>query len=214
MRICIIGAGHIGGALASGLAKSGKIQPSEITVTAKHEESLAKFAEMGLRTSTDNAKAIEGADFVFIAVKPWIVEEVAGALPLSDPQVVVSMAPGISPEQYAAVLPEGQRLAYAIPNTAAEIGQSQTYISCVSATPSEMAALEDLLEGAGPVQIVPMSLMLAGTSLASCGIAYAMRFIDALASAGVELGLPRKEALEAACQTVKGAAELLSAKKA
>lgn len=214
MKITVIGAGNIGGALASGLAKSGRIAPSEITVTAKHAESLLRFEAEGLSTSLDNAEAVRGADFVFVAVKPWLVEEVVRALPVGPSTVVVSMAPGVGSEAFASFLPAGQHLAYVIPNTAAAIGESMTYLSNVSATSSELEALRNLVSGFGPVQTVPMELMLAGTSLASCGIAYAMRFIDACAKAAEDLGLSRKDALEAACQTAKGAAALISARKA
>lgn len=214
MKISIIGAGHIGGALALGLARSGKVLPSEITVTAKHPESLVRFSEAGLRTGLDNSEAVKGADFVFIAVKPWLVEEVVRAIPFGTSSVVVSMAPGVSESAFASYLPEGQHLVYVIPNTAAEIGESMTYLSNVNASTSEIKALEDILSGVGVVRTVPMELMLAGTSLASCGIAYAMRFIDACAKAAEELGLSRTDALESACQTAKGAAALLSSKKA
>jgi len=214
MKICIIGAGHIGGALALGLAGSGKFAPSSITVTAKHAESLTRFAEKGIKTTQDNSEAAKGVDFAFIAVKPWLVEEVVKAIPFDPSTVVVSMAPGVSEATLTASLPAGQHLAYFIPNTASEIGESMSYLSNVSADESEIEALKYLGLAAGPVQIVPMDLMLTGTSLASCGIAYAMRFIDACAKAAEELGLSRKQALEAACQTARGAASLLTAKEA
>lgn len=214
MKITVIGAGHIGGALALGLARSGRIQPSEITVTARHTESLTRFAENGLNVSLDNAQAVRSADYVFIAVKPWLVGEVVSAIPFDRQSVVVSMAPGVKADAFASYLPVGQHLAYVIPNTAAEIGESMTYLSNVNATDAELDVLKELIEGFGPVQTVPMELMLTGTSLASCGIAYAMRFIDACAKSAQELGMSRSEALESACQTVKGAAALISYRRA
>ena len=52
----------------------------------------------------------------------------------------------------------------------------------------------------------------AGTTLASCGIAYAMRYISASAEGGARLGLDGAQIGEAVCQTVRGAAALVSAK--
>ena len=49
----------------------------------------------------------------------------------------------------------------------------------------------------------------AGTTLASCGIAYAMRYIRAAAEGGVELGFKADDAKQIVMQTLRGAVELL-----
>jgi pyrroline-5-carboxylate reductase len=51
----------------------------------------------------------------------------------------------------------------------------------------------------------------AGTTLASCGIAYAMRYIRAASEGGVELGFKADDAKKIVMQTMKGAVELLEA---
>ncbi|MBQ2331915.1 MAG: NAD(P)-binding domain-containing protein, partial [Bacteroidales bacterium] len=129
MKITIIGAGNMGGALAMGLARSGAVPASDLTVTARHEEKLEKFKALGLQTATDNVEAVRGSDLVFYAVKPWqmeaVVRETAPVLDYGR-QTAVSVAPGIRPEDLKAwftrdgALPQ---LAYAIPNTAVEVGE-------------------------------------------------------------------------------------------
>ena len=64
----------------------------------------------------------------------------------------------------------------------------------------------------GKTFVVPLDRMLAGTSLTSCGIAYAMRYMGAAAEGGARLGLDARQASEAVCQTVRGAAALVGAK--
>ena len=61
MKITIIGGGNIGGATANGFVRSGAVAPAELTVTARHESTLKKFAARGIRTSTDNCAAVKGA---------------------------------------------------------------------------------------------------------------------------------------------------------
>jgi pyrroline-5-carboxylate reductase len=51
--------------------------------------------------------------------------------------------------------------------------------------------------------------MSAGTALASCGIAFALRYIRAAIEGGVELGFYPKQAQEIVAHTVKGAVDLL-----
>ena len=203
MKITLIGAGNIGGATALGFASCGALSPSDITVTARHAASLEKFAARGLRTSTDNRKAVRDADLVFFAIKPWQMEDMLRDLWDAldyDRQLLVSLAPGIKPEQYREWLAKDgaqPALAYAIPNTAAEIGESMTYIASVTATEAQTALLKSLFDRIGHSEVVPLDKLLAGTSLASCGIAYALRYLSAATQGGVQLGLDAGRAGEA-----------------
>ncbi|MDD7624099.1 MAG: NAD(P)-binding domain-containing protein, partial [Bacteroidales bacterium] len=185
MNITIIGAGNMGGAAAIGIAKAGKIPASCITVTARHATTLARFSEYGIRTSLDNVEAVKDADIVVIAVKPWIVPEVCSEIrPLLDcsRQQIVSFAPGVSPEDLLGFLEkDGQKpaLTYSIPNTAIEVCQSMTFVSRVTATPEQEDEVASVFEGTGSVMKVPFNQLMPGTALASCGIAYALRYIRA-----------------------------------
>lgn len=214
MKISFIGAGNMGGAAALGFAKCGHISPSDITVTARHAASLERFAPHGINTTTDNVAAVREADIVFYAVKPWQMEEVlrqtAPALDYSR-QLIVSIAPGVTPVQLKEWLAKDSvpAIAYVIPNTAIEIGESMTFVAPVTASAVQAETLKDLFDLVGQTRIVPLEQMLAGTSLASCGIAYAMRYIEASTAGGDELGLEDSQGI--VCQTVRGAADLIMA---
>ncbi len=218
MKITIIGAGNIGGSMAIGLATSKALPAENITVTARHATSLEKFKEFGIRTSTDNVSAVSGADIVFYAVKPWQMEDAlmqtAPALDYAR-QLVVCVSPVIVTGQLSAWLEKDGALpgiAYVIPNTAIEIGESMSFISPVTATEAQTAMLKDLFDKTGLSLVVGVDRMLAGTSLASCGIAYAMRYISASIEGGLRLGFSREEVGGAVCQTVRGAVNLVEAK--
>jgi len=222
MKVTIIGAGNMGGATALGLAKAGRIAASDITVTARHASTLAKFKEAGINTCLDNVKAVKGADIIIIAVKPWVVPdvcaEIRGTLDF-DRQKIVSMAPGVKSEELLGYLEVKNdtktnltpSLTYVIPNTAIEICESMTFVSAATASAEDEKAIAALFEGTGKVMAVPMSRLAAGTALASCGIAYALRYIRAAAEGGVEMGFYAKDAEAVVAQTVKGAAALLEA---
>ena len=218
MKVTIIGAGNMGGSVALGFAAFGALPASNITVTARHDSSLERFRPSGILTSTDNRSAVRDADIVFYAVKPWQMEDVLKETSPEldyDRQMVVSIAPGITAEQFRTWLEKDGRmpaLAYVIPNTAIEIGESMTYISPVTASPEQTALLKELFDKVGKTDVVPLGQMLAGTSLASCGIAYAMRYISASAEGGAQLGLDEGRIGGAVCQTVRGAAALVDAK--
>ena len=225
MKITIIGAGNIGGATANGFARSGAITPSDITVTARHTTTLEKFAARGIRTTTDNCAAVQGADLVLFAVEPWQMEDMIRGIKDTldfERQILVSLAPGIKPEQFLEWLAQDgtepsrpqaplPALAYAIPNIAAEIGESMTYIASVTTSEEQTACIKTWFDRIGHCEIVPLDLLLSGTSVASCGIAYALRYLGAAIQGGIRLGLDPDKAREAVCRTVKGAAELLMA---
>ena len=103
MKVTIIGAGNMGGSAALGFAACGALPASCITVTARHAASLEKFKSAGILTGTDNRAAVKDADIVFFAVKPWqmedVLKETRDVLDYGR-QLVVSIAPGIKPEQF------------------------------------------------------------------------------------------------------------------
>lgn len=207
MKITIIGAGNIGGATAMGLKAT-----NELTVTARTRKTLEKFEESGFKTTLDNAEAVRNADIVIFAVKPWIMEEVVrSVVPSVDfsTTLIVSMAPGVKSGDILSWLPDGAKLAYVIPNTAIEFGESMTFIAPVTTTEKETALLKEIFDKAGETIVVSEKMLIPGTSLASCGIAYALRYIHAAAQGGVELGFFANDAVRIVSQTVRGASEIL-----
>ncbi|MGN0201480.1 MAG: pyrroline-5-carboxylate reductase family protein [Candidatus Cryptobacteroides sp.] len=217
MNLTIIGAGNMGGAAAIGIAKAGRIPASCIRVTACHRSTLERFSEYGIRTSLDNAGAVLDADIVILAVKPWVVPEVCSQIkPVLDysRQQIVSFAPGVSPEDLLGFLDkDGEKpsLTYSIPNTAIEVCEGITFVSSVSASPEQEDAVASVFEGTGTVMKVPFKQLMPGTALASCGIAYALRYIRAASEGGVELGFRASDAVKIVSRTVRGAAALLDA---
>ena len=78
MKITIIGAGNMGGAIARGLAKGTIFAENEITCTAKSTATLEKLRSTNpqMDLTPDNTRAVAGADIILFAVKPWLMKEV------------------------------------------------------------------------------------------------------------------------------------------
>ena len=212
MKIAIIGAGAMGGAIAEGLVESG-FSASDISISNPHEEKLKRYEHSGITTTTDNKEAVKGADVVIIAVKPWILPGVVAELRDSlhyNYQAVSVVAAGVSGEElqswfdYNGYCPT---LSLAMPNTAVKCRESMTFI--VPVTGNEKNPDIAIYERLGKVAVIEERLLSAATSLASCGIAYALRYIRAATEGGVQLGFRASEAQKIVAQTVKGAAMLL-----
>lgn len=213
MKISIIGTGAMGGAIANGLIDSG-FPASDITLSNPSEGKLFQFKEAGCKTTLSNKEACQGADIVFIAVKPWILPNVIAEIKDSlhyNYQAVSVVAAGVSGEDlrgwfdYNGYCPT---LSLSMPNTAVACRQSMTFV--VPVTGNDRNPDIELYHRLGEVKVIEERLLPAATSLASCGIAYALRYIRAASEGGVQLGFRASEAQEIVVQTVKGAAMLLA----
>lgn len=220
MKIAIIGAGNMGGALARGLAKGSMISTSDIFVsnpsTAKLDALKEEFPEINVTTC--NCHAATSADIVILAVKPWKVDEVLNEIkPCLDytRQAVASMVGGLSTAQLSEWLDRGDGVLPAtyliIPNTAIATMSSMTFIASARSTDVQDRFLLDVFNELGVAMLVDEGLIPAGTSLASCGIAYALRYIRAAMEGGVELGFRADDAKRIVMQTLRGAADILAA---
>ena len=210
MRIAIIGAGNMGGAIARGLAKSAK--EASITVSnptaAKLELLKEEFPE--IRTTSSNVEAAMGAEIVLIAVKPWLVEEVIMEIKPTAEQLLVSVAAGITTEELEIMTGnKGMAVFRVIPNTAISQMQSTTIVASHNATTEQEETIVSLFSGMGLTFVVPEKQMEAATAMTSCGIAYALKYIQAVTQAGIELGVKPGIGMKMVAQSLKGAAELI-----
>lgn len=194
----------MGGALIKGWAKAAREGKADldITLTARTQQTLDKFAALypELHTLLNNIEAIQDADIVLLAVKPWLIDSVLCEMgdALKD-KTVISVAANARHERIDV---------YVMPNIAAEFGQSMTFIEETPNAEALQSAVS-LFSLVGQQQVVDQKHMGAGMMMAGCGIAYVMRFLRAMMEGGVEMGFYPKDAQQIAMQTMQGAITLL-----
>lgn len=214
MKISVIGAGAMGGSLVDGLLKGEFFSNSDITVADPSQEALNHFAETGASITTDNKIAAQQADIVTVVVKPWLVERVLdGIKDVLNPskQILIVIAAGVSSAQIQTWIGKEMPLFLAIPNIAIAQLSSMTFLVPVNASKENIQLITSIFDELGGTLVTEERLLAAGTTLASCGIAYAMRYVRASAEGGVELGFKAKDATKIVLQTMKGAVDLLQA---
>lgn len=211
MKITVIGAGNMGGAVIRGLVGSGRVPAGDVTAVAVHARTLEGMRALGVVATDDAVAAVRDADVVLLAVKPWVVESVAISIAplLQQGALVGSVAAGVGFERLEGWFPVGTPLFRIMPNTAVTVGESMTFIAAQEATGEQGQVMRSLFEPLGPVMEVPVKQFDACMALASCGIAYALRYVRAAMEGGIELGMPPLMAQTIVAQTIKGAAELL-----
>ena len=209
MKIAVIGAGAMGGAAARGLVEAG-MPAAAISVANPSAGKLAPLDALGINTFTDNREAVKDADLVILAVKPWLIEPVVKELGIEADTLVVSVAAGISCGQLAGYTGNlGQPVFRLIPNTAISEMQSMTLITGNNTTDEQRKLMLDIFCEMGMALWLPEEKMAAATAMTSCGIAYALKYIQAAMQAGIELGIYPKDGMRMVAQSLKGAAELI-----
>lgn len=214
-RIGIVGAGAMGEALAAGVLAAG-VDRAQLRAADPDPVRRKRIEEqLGIGVGADNRELAEQSDLVVLAVKPdrlvRVLEDLGGpdAGTLSRP-LWVSIAAGVPLAAISAALPRGARIVRAMPNTPALVGAGATaFVAGPGVGAADLARARALFEAVGVAWEAPSEGLLdAVTGLSGSGPAYVFVLLEALADAGVRMGLPRDAASLLASQTVYGAAKL------
>lgn len=211
-RLGLVGGGNMGAALLGGLLAKAVIEPGRVVVVEKDAAKAAALGErFGVETRAELA-AMGRVNVAILAIKPADVAACAKALGslVGEGGLVISLAAGVSSQTVAAELPPNLAVVRAMPNTPALIGRGATAI-CPGrgADAAAMQTAATIFEAAGRVVVVAERQMEAVTGLSGSGPGYVYLIIEALADAGVRLGLDRPTALSLAAATVGGSAEMV-----
>jgi pyrroline-5-carboxylate reductase len=213
LRVAVLGAGKMGGILLQAFLKQNLFAPDQIHATVGHtERALALSTQWGVDVTTNNREAAAQADLILLGVKPFqvpaLIEEIRPAL--TKEKTLISIAAGVKTRSIEEAAGLEIAVIRAMPNTPSALGAGAAAICrgrFVRSTQMELA--ERIFETVGRVVVVDEKHMDAVTGLSGSGPAYIYIIIEALAEAGVKVGLPREIATELAAQTTYGAAKMV-----
>jgi pyrroline-5-carboxylate reductase len=212
-KLAVLGTGKLGGILLRAYLKQGLFHAKQVAATVKHGEKAAALAkELGVAVTTENRKAVHGADIVLLGVKPQVVGEVLKEIApkLGAKTLVISVAASVPTSYIEQRLGGKVAVVRAMPNTPSAVGCGMTGIcrgAHAAAEHLEMARA--MFNAVGRTVVVDEKNMDAVTGLSASGPAFAYIILESLAEAGVKVGLPRDVATLLAAQTMKGAASVV-----
>ncbi|KAF4259242.1 hypothetical protein KXV27_002838 [Aspergillus fumigatus] len=182
------------------------------------EEFQADKDRVDIRHS-DNLLAMQEADIVLLACKPYLAEEVLGELGVREAlagKLVISIMAGKSPEDIEKYIyrdtpaddAESKAIIVrAMPNVAARLRQSMTIIEINNNLSHDIAdTLTWIFELIGKVKFLAADLFDIGTMLVGSSIAVLTVPLDGILDGCVAEGLRRADALEMAAQNLIGMA--------
>jgi pyrroline-5-carboxylate reductase len=213
VRIAVLGAGKMGGILLQAFLKENLFAVDNIHATVAHaERALALSTQWGVDVGTDNLEAARQADLILIGVKPFQVPDLIAEIKpaLTTAKTLVSFAASVKTCDIEEAAGMEIAVVRAMPNTPSALGAGAAALCrgrFVSDTQMELA--KRLFETVGRAVVVAEKHMDAVTGLSGSGPAYVYIIIEALAEAGVKVGLPRDTATQLAAQTVFGSAKMV-----
>jgi pyrroline-5-carboxylate reductase len=222
MKLTVIGSGNMGSAIVRGLIQGSIFRPEDITVIDVQQAPLDALKKEcpDINAVIDNFDSVAKAEIILLAVKPWLIHNIITDIKFKmdySRQMLISIAAGVNIEAMEKSLekhPDTEELPVifrVIPNTAVAIRKSMTLIASKRASLMQENLLLKIFNELGNAVLLDESKIIAGTSLASCGIAYLFRYVQAATMAGVEMGFYPKDAQNLSIHTMLGAAELLIA---
>jgi pyrroline-5-carboxylate reductase len=212
-KLAVLGAGKLGSILLRAYLKQSLFVPKQVSATVRHEEKAAALAkELGVHVSTDNRKAVRGADIILLGVKPQVVGDVLKEIApeLKNDALIISVAASVPTSYIEQRVGEKIAVVRAMPNTCSTVGCGMTGICRgAHATTEHLETAKALFDAVGRTVIVDEKNMDAVTGLSASGPAFVYIILESLAEAGVKVGLPRDVATLLASQTMKGAASVV-----
>jgi pyrroline-5-carboxylate reductase len=213
LRVAVLGTGKMGGILLQAFVKSGLVTAANAFATVAHpERAEALSSKFGVAVTTDNLASSQSADVILLGVKPMQVEDLVRSIQpaLTPGKLLISFAASVKTRAIEDAAGCELPVVRAMPNTPAMIGAGMTAL-CGGrfATAEHLALAQRIFATVGRTVLVDEKHMDAVTGLSGSGPAFLYIIIEALAEAGVNVGLPREVATLLAAQTTYGAAKMV-----
>jgi pyrroline-5-carboxylate reductase len=214
MTLGVIGSGVMGQTLMRGLIKNGLVPRDRLWAGDKNASTAEAAGEqLGVPVEVDYKSRVPTADLILMCVKPADAPSVLATLRnagLRRETLLISILAGVATDCIEALLGTENPVVRAMPNTPCIVGEGMTVVCRgSSATDVHLERAERIFEGVGKCLSIDEIHFNAITALSGSGPGYQFLIMEALADAGVRVGLPRQLALTLVAQTALGAARMV-----
>ncbi|WP_082447763.1 pyrroline-5-carboxylate reductase [Youngiibacter fragilis] len=205
MRIGILGTGNMGYAIGKGLQLAGY----GITVYNRSDRNVSELKSGGAHVAESVHELAKESDLVIIAVKPkdilGVIRENCDYL---EGKTVVSIAAGVSLQSLRVASENKATMARVMPNTPALISKGVYGVVSDGLDQELRESIVKLFSSIGEAYLITEEDIHGFISIAGSSPAYIFMFMEALADAGVRMGIKRADAYDIVADTLIGSAML------
>lgn len=214
LKVAFIGGGTMGEIIITRLLSTKTVEKPELIIVSDPLAARCSHLEQeyGVRTTSCNIEAVQGASIVVLAVKPQVLAAVMATLRerISPEALVISIVAGASIPSLCQGLNHAA-VVRTMPNLPVEVGHGTTvWTASASVTEIQRSHTQVILQALGqefPTQSEQYLDM--ATALSSAGTGFVFLYIEAMIDAGVQIGLTRTQAQELTLHTIAGSVELM-----
>lgn len=212
MKIGFIGTGNMGTSLIKGIINSKQFETSDINIFDPLKSKAIKLSEdTGVNIKSNNVIVAKESTIIILSIKPIIYNNVLNEIKdyITDDKIIVIIAPGITVDYVRNIIKKG-KIVRTIPNTPALIGEGITAISFPNdISENERKVVKEIFKSCGEIVEINEELIDAAMAVSSCSPAFVYIFIEAMADAGVALGLSRDISYKLASKAVSGSGSMV-----
>jgi len=213
ISIGFIGAGNMGSAIMKGIASSSLSENITLRAFDPDTAKIAALEKSGVIPAANEAELTAQCKYVFLAVKPQIIEGVleAAAPGATSETVFVSIAAGITDEFVAGKTRSDAKVILVMPNTPLLLGEGASALSHNDrVTDEEFEVILNIFRICGKAAVIPKDKMkeiiaVNGSSPAFIYL-FAKGFIDYASSVGIDA----EAAKELIAQSLIGSAKMMT----
>ncbi|HEY4513145.1 MAG TPA: pyrroline-5-carboxylate reductase [Candidatus Paceibacterota bacterium] len=204
--IAILGGGHMGCALAEGLARGKKILPSRIWVADPTLSKIAYLKKYGIKVTMDNSLAVRSANVIFLAVKPVVIKEVMAEVGvLTKNRLLISVASVPTIKRLKSTAGKNQKIVRIMPNLPVKYNQGVIGFFGGNIGKTERAVILDILSSLGVVVPLQKEKDIDTIDVISaCGPAITSTFIEMMVGYAKSKGMNKEIALKVIMQVFAG----------
>ena len=213
IKLGFIGVGKMGGIIVRSIVDV-LVPAQQIWITDLDQKLVQHISEKtGVNVASSIDELIPKIDVIVCAVPPvaipHILPQVASSL--SSSQLFISIAAGVTTESLESYFHTPPPIVRVMPNIAASVQSAISVLTPgTAAEDRHLISAEKIFNTCGTTLVMDERHLNAVTGVSGSGPAYVALFVEALADAGVHVGLPRQEAQILAVHTVLGSAKMLA----
>lgn len=200
-KLGIIGAGNMAKAIANGIVDSKLIDKIKIIAT----DPFADLGIDGIVTYKDNTLVLNDCEYILLAVKPQIYNEIAKEIGSNcKAKHIISIMAGITYDGIKKYFPNAN-VTRVMPNTPCKLKKGMTAIRKNDNIPQEEKDfVKSIFDSIGKTIYLEEELFHAVTAVSGSGPAYVYMFIEGMIESGVKMGMSAEDAKTCVLQTFAG----------